>query len=46
VQGVGEGEAVDDAVKAKSSLLGKFDLKALLPKKGGKDAKAPAAAQA
>lgn len=33
VQGVGEGEAVDEAVKAKSSLLGKFDLKSLLSKK-------------
>jgi pilus assembly protein CpaE len=33
IQGVGEGEAVEEAVKAKSSLLGKLDLKALLPKK-------------
>ncbi|MEY4238329.1 MAG: hypothetical protein RL339_930 [Pseudomonadota bacterium] len=43
VHGVGDGEAVDDAVKPKSSLLGKFDLKALLPKK---TAKLPASASA
>lgn len=33
VMGIGEGEAIDDAVKAKPSLLGKLDLKSLLPKK-------------
>lgn len=42
IMGVGEGEFVDDAVKAKSSLLGKLDIKSLLPKK----TKAPAPAQA
>ena len=31
--GVGEGEMVDDAVKAKKSLLGKLDLKSMLNKK-------------
>lgn len=40
VQGVGEGEAADEAVKAKSSLLGKLDLKSLLSKKS--KASAPA----
>ena len=33
VMGVGDGEAVEEAAKAKGSLLGKFDLKALMPKK-------------
>jgi pilus assembly protein CpaE len=33
IHGVGEGESVEDALKQKSSLLGKFDLKALMPKK-------------
>lgn len=45
VQGVGEGEPAEETVKAKSSLLGKFDLKSLLPKKG-KEAAAPAKVQA
>lgn len=43
VTGVSDGEVVDDAIKAKSSLLGKFDLKSLLAKKD-KPASAPAAA--
>jgi len=43
VHGVGDGETVDDAVKPKASLLGKFDLKSLLPKKA---AKSPAEASA
>lgn len=34
VMGISDGETVDDAVKAKPSLLGKLDLKALLAKKG------------
>lgn len=38
VHGVSDGEAVEDAVKARSSLLGKLDLKALLPKKAAKPA--------
>ena len=38
VHGVGDGETVDDAVKPKASLLGKFDLKSLLPKKAAKSA--------
>ena len=42
VMGVGDGEPVDDAVKAKPSLLGKFDFKSLLSKK---PAKSPAPAQ-
>ena len=33
VMGVGDGETVENVVKAKSSLLGKLDLKALMPKK-------------
>ena len=40
VLGVGDGAAADEVVKAKTSLLGKFDLKSLLPKKD--KAKAPA----
>ncbi len=36
VHGVGDGESVEDAVKAKSSLLGKFDFKSLVPKKAAK----------
>jgi pilus assembly protein CpaE len=43
VHGVGDGETVDVAVKPKASLLGKFDLKSLLPKK---TAKSPAEASA
>ncbi len=31
--GVGEGEVFDDKAKAKTSLLGKFDLKSMLSKK-------------
>jgi pilus assembly protein CpaE len=42
VMGVGEGEVVVDAVKGKSSLLGKLDLKSLLSKK--QKAPAPQAA--
>jgi pilus assembly protein CpaE len=42
IMGVGEGESVDDGLKAKTSLLGKLDIKGLLPKKG----KTPAPAQA
>lgn len=38
VHGVSVGEPVEDAIKAKSSLLGKLDLKALLPKKASKPA--------
>ena len=41
ITGLGEGEVIDDGVKAKASLLGKFDLKGLLPKKE----KAPAPVQ-
>ena len=33
VNGVGDGEAVDDGIKAKSSLLGKLDFKSMLSKK-------------
>ena len=44
VMGVGDGEAVDEVVKAKSSLLGKLDLKALMPKKD--KSKQPAMAKA
>ncbi len=40
VLGVGDGAAADEVVKAKTSLLGKFDLKSLLTKKD--KAKAPA----
>ena len=40
VLGVGDGAAADEVVKAKTSLLGKFDLKSLLAKKD--KAKAPA----
>jgi pilus assembly protein CpaE len=42
--GVGDGDTVDAAVKGKSSLLGKFDLKGLLPKKS--KAKEPVPAKA
>ncbi len=42
IMGVGENDGADDAVKAKSSLLGKLDIKALLAKKD----KSPAPAQA
>ena len=42
VLGVGDGAAADEVVKAKTSLLGKFDLKALLPKKDKAKAPAPA----
>ena len=41
--GVGDGESVDDVVKPKGSLLGKFDLKSMLAKKD-KAAPAPQAA--
>ena len=44
VMGVGEGETVENVVKAKSSLLGKLDLKALMPKKD--KSKQPAMAKA
>ncbi len=43
VMGVGEGEAVDDVVKPKGSLLGKLDFKSMLSKKS-KPAPAPQAA--
>ncbi|MFM6949535.1 MAG: CpaE family protein [Novosphingobium sp.] len=36
IHGLGDGASVEDAVKGKSSLLGKLDLKALLPKKTAK----------
>ena len=42
VLGAGDGAAADEVVKAKTSLLGKFDLKALLPKKDKAKAPAPA----
>ena len=42
VTGIGDGEAVQDLAKAKPSLLGKFDLKSLLPKKTKAPAPAPA----
>jgi len=42
--GVGDGAAVDGVDKAKSSLLGKLDLKALMPKKD--KSKQPAMAKA
>ncbi|MBS0482736.1 MAG: pilus assembly protein CpaE [Proteobacteria bacterium] len=42
VMGVSDGEVVDHAIKAKTSLLGKFDLKALMAKKE----KTPASAKA
>ena len=45
VMGVGEGDAIDDKAKAKSSLLGKLDLKAMLSKKP-KAEKSVASAQA
>ena len=38
----GDGAAADEVVKAKTSLLGKFDLKSLLPKKDKAKAPAPA----
>jgi pilus assembly protein CpaE len=45
IMNVGEGEAIDSAIKPKSSLLGKFDLKSMLS--GGKKSKdVPAPAQA
>jgi pilus assembly protein CpaE len=45
IMNVGEGEAIDSAIKPKSSLLGKFDLKAMLS--GSKKSKgAPAPAEA
>ena len=47
VMGVGEGEVLDEPGKAKTSLLGKLDLKSMLSKKPkAAPAKAPAAAQA
>jgi pilus assembly protein CpaE len=42
VTGVGDGEAMDDAAMGKTSLLGKFDIKSLMPKKS--KSAAPAAA--
>jgi len=44
IMSVGDGEALDDAVAPKSSLLGKFDLKSLMAKKPKAGAKAPATA--
>jgi pilus assembly protein CpaE len=44
VMGVGDGDVADDTVKAKTSLLGKFDLKAMLAKKD--KGKVPAKANA
>jgi pilus assembly protein CpaE len=46
VMGVGEGDVIDDKAKAKSSLLGKFDLKGVLGKKPKPADKAPATAKA
>ncbi|PKB19511.1 pilus assembly protein CpaE [Novosphingobium kunmingense] len=42
IMGVSDGETIDDAVKAKTSLLGKLDLKSMLAKKD----KSPVPAQA
>lgn len=39
VMGFGDGEVIEDGVVAKKSLLGKFDFKALMPKKQAKQAK-------
>jgi len=45
IMNVGEGDVVDSAIKPKSSLLGKFDLKSMLSSsKKSKDAPAPAQA--
>ncbi len=44
VMGVGDGETVEVAAKAKGSLLGKLDLKALMPKKSKDKAPVPAKA--
>jgi pilus assembly protein CpaE len=44
--GVGDGSNVDEVAKGKSSLLGKLDLKALMPKKGKAKDKQPVPAQA
>lgn len=33
VQGIGDGEPIEEVLKQKSSLLGKFDFKALMPRK-------------
>ena len=46
VMGVGDGEVIDEKLKAKSSLLGKFDLKGMLSKKPKGAEKAPATAKA
>ena len=45
VMGINEGDLVEDTLKAKKSLLGKLDLKAMLSKKPKTD-KVPASAQA
>jgi pilus assembly protein CpaE len=42
IMGLGDGEAIDDKLKGKPSLLGKFDIKSLMAKKD----KAPATAKA
>ena len=42
VLGVGDGAGADEVVKAKTSLLGKFDLKSMLSKKDKAKAPAPA----
>ena len=44
VMGVGDGEAVEEVTKAKGSLLGKLDLKALMPKKSKDKTPVPAKA--
>ncbi|WP_088307165.1 pilus assembly protein CpaE [Novosphingobium sp. B 225] len=44
VMGVGDGETVEVAAKAKGSLLGKLDLKSLMPKKSKDKAPVPAKA--
>ncbi|MFN3517427.1 MAG: pilus assembly protein CpaE [Novosphingobium sp.] len=46
VMGVGDGEVIEEKLKAKSSLLGKFDLKGMLGKKPKDAEKAPATAKA
>lgn len=44
VMGVGDGEAIEEVAKAKGSLLGKLDLKALMPKKSKQKTPEPAKA--
>ncbi len=44
IMGVGDGEVLDEAIKPKGSLLGKFDLKSIMA--SSKKSKAPAPAQA